>query len=83
MPSQACGEIVESGLTKDEQDTVVRLHNVKRAKVANGDETKGRKKKQPEAANMMELVKYSVVYAVYFIREKLRINTVHSHSLRN
>ena len=59
-------------MSKDEQDTVVGLHNEKRAKVANGDETKGRGKQQPGAANMMELVKYSKVQAVYnIIRERM------------
>ena len=45
-------------MSKSERDTVVRLHNEKRAKVASGEESKGRGGAQPSAANMMELVKY-------------------------
>ena len=55
-PDQRCGSILERGLSKSEQDTVVRLHNEMRAKVANGKESKGRGGPQPSAANMMELV---------------------------
>ena len=55
-PDPKCGSILERGLSKSEQDTVVRLHNEMRAKVANGKESKGRGGPQPSAANMMELV---------------------------
>ena len=55
-PDPKCGSILVRGLSKSEQDTVVRLHNEMRAKVANGKESKGRGGPQPSAANMMELV---------------------------
>ena len=55
-PDRRCGKTLERGLSKSEQDTVVRLHNEKRARVANGKESKGRGGPQPSAANMMELV---------------------------
>ena len=57
-PEPRCGKSLERGMSKSERDTVVRLHNEKRAKVASGEESKGRGGAQPSAANMMELVKY-------------------------
>ena len=55
-PDPRCGSILERGLSKSEQDTVVQIHNEMRAKVANGKESQGRGGPQPSAANMMELV---------------------------
>ena len=41
---------------EDEKDLIVRLHNEKRARVANGQEKNGSPGPQNPAANMRELV---------------------------
>ncbi len=47
---------MERGLTDEERIEVVRLHNEKRAFLANGMEMRGDPGPQPMAANMMEMV---------------------------
>ncbi len=54
--SARCGEVLERGLSPSEREEVVRLHNERRAFIANGLEARGDPGPQPKAANMMELV---------------------------
>ncbi len=54
--SPTCGTPLGRGLTASEKAEVVNLHNKLRAKVANGQETRGQTGPQPPAADMLELV---------------------------
>lgn len=45
-----------SGVSKAEQAEIVRVHNEFRARVANGQERRGRPGPQPSAADMEEMV---------------------------
>ncbi len=56
--SPRCGppeDILERGLSDEERTLVARLHNERRAFVANGLERRGDPGPQPPAANMMQL----------------------------
>ena len=39
--NEECGEVIELGLSQEEKERVVRLHNERRAFVANGLEMRG------------------------------------------
>lgn len=58
MISDSCGKVLVRGLDEDEKELVTRLHNERRAFVANGLEKRGDPGPQPPAANMMEMVKW-------------------------
>ncbi|XP_059086443.1 uncharacterized protein LOC131883108 isoform X1 [Tigriopus californicus] len=53
--SSTCGQIIERGMTQQERELVLMLHNERRAFIANGKELRGDPGPQPPAANMMEL----------------------------
>ena len=52
---ERCGQVLKRGLTDEERIRVTRLHNERRAFIANGLEQRGNPGPQPSAANMMEL----------------------------
>ncbi len=52
----SCGQPVARGLSPAERALIVNLHNGLRAKVANGQETRGSNGPQPPAADMLEMV---------------------------
>ena len=54
-PSCGAGGLLQSGLTADMVETIVRSHILLRARVARGQERAGRGGGQPGASNMMEL----------------------------
>ena len=54
------------GLEADEKKQALDLHNKLRAKIARGDEIRGRPGPQPNAANMMQMVIFISFGAIYF-----------------
>ena len=53
--AQSCGAPKARGVSDVAKNTIVDIHNKFRAKVANGQETRGRPGPQPAASNMLEL----------------------------
>ncbi|XP_076241858.1 venom allergen 3-like [Calliopsis andreniformis] len=54
-PAAVCGQVFSVGLTNEEKNTIVNLHNQLRQRVASGKETRGNPGPQPPAANMQTL----------------------------
>ena len=53
-----CGTVLGSGITNQDRQEIVRVHNELRSEIANGRERRGKPGPQPPAANMEQMVIY-------------------------
>ena len=53
-------------ISKEDQETIVKIHNDLRRKVAKGEETRGDPGPQPSASNMRELVTFTKYFYIFF-----------------
>ena len=51
-----CGTVLGSGITNQDRQEIVRVHNELRSEIANGRERRGKPGPQPPAANMEQMV---------------------------
>ena len=51
-----CGKVLGSGISGQDEKEILRVHNELRAKIANGQERRGKPGPQPPAANMEQMV---------------------------
>ena len=51
-----CGQVLGSGITRQDKEEILRVHNELRAKVANGQEKRGKPGPQPPASDMEQMV---------------------------
>ena len=58
-----CGQVLGSGITRQDKEEILRVHNELRAKVANGNEKRGKPGPQPPAADMEQMVKLLGVHS--------------------
>jgi len=51
----SCGAVLRSGVTEEQREQIVEVHNRLRAKLARGEERRGRPGPQPAAADMLQM----------------------------
>ena len=57
-----CGQVLGSGITRQDKEEILRVHNELRAKVAQGKENRGKPGPQPPAADMEQMVESPFLY---------------------
>ena len=62
-----CGQVLGSGITRQDKEEILRVHNELRAKVAQGEENRGKPGPQPPAADMEQMVKSLFFVLIWFL----------------
>ena len=60
-----CGKVLGSGISGQDAQEILRVHNELRAKIANGQERRGKPGPQPPAANMDQIVSIRKVVHIH------------------